>query len=162
MATGTTYTDSTATSGQTYYYAVTSEENSGRESNQLSNIMQVTVGGSDSQFAASGLMGWDTTSPAPPTGVGLTSLATNVWKLTWTASTSSDVRYYNVFYGDGSAPPPTQPFLVDSPPVYETSYIYWQVDPNSTPFFGIQAVDRQGNQSSMVCVAGTSPPGPCS
>jgi hypothetical protein len=162
MATGTTYTDSTATSGNTYYYAVTAQENSGIESNQLSNIMQVIVGGSGSQFAAQGLQGWDTASPAPPTGVGLTSLATNVWKLTWTASASSDVRYYNVFYGDGSEPPPTQPFLVDSPPVYETSYIYWQADPNSTPFFGIQAVDRQGNQSSMVCVAGTSPPGPCS
>jgi len=162
LASGTSSVDNTASTGQTYFYAVTAEEYSGLESNQLSNIMQVTVGGASSQFAQAGTTGWDNVAPAPPTNVGLSNLAPGVWKLTWTASASSDARYYNIFYNTGSAPPPTQPFAVDSPPVYETSYIYWQADPSSTPLFGIQAVDRQGNQSSMVCVAGTSPPGPCS
>jgi hypothetical protein len=161
LASGTSFVDTTASAGQTYFYAVTAEEYSGLESNQLSNIMQVTVGAASSQFAAAGTAGWDTVAPAPPTNVGLSNLASGVWKLTWTASASSDTRYYNIFYNTGSTPPPTQPFLVDSPPVYETSYIYWQADPSSTPQFGIQAVDRQGNQSAMVCVAGTSPPGPC-
>ncbi|HMD84812.1 MAG TPA: choice-of-anchor D domain-containing protein [Terriglobia bacterium] len=161
LVSGTSFIDNNASAEQMYFYAVTAEEYSGLESNQLSNIMQVTVGGASSQFAPAGTTGWDTVAPAPPTNVGLSNLAPGVWKLTWTASASSDTRYYNIFYNTGSAPPPTQPFAVDSPPVYETSYIYWQADPDSTPLFGIQAVDRQGNQSSMVCLAGTSPPGPC-
>jgi hypothetical protein len=161
LVSSTSFVDSTASAGQTYFYAVTAEEYSGLESNQFSNIMQVTVGGASSQFAAAGATGWDTAAPAPPSNVALSNPAPGVWKLTWAASASLNTRYYNVFYNGGSTPAPTQPFAVDSPPVSETSYIYWQADPSSTPFFGIQAVDRQGNQSSMVCMAGTTPPGPC-
>jgi hypothetical protein len=154
---GTTYTDSTAAAGHTYLYAVTAEEHSGIESNQLSNVVQVTVGGGSSPFAAAGTTGWDTTAPDPVTQPAVCSLGTNgdgavVWKVTWTPSDSADVRYHNVYVSLGNPPQAAQPYLVDSPPLGSNAYIYWQGDPEIAPQFGITAVDRQGNESTLTII----------
>ncbi len=159
------YTDTSAVAGTTYYYALTSEERSGLESQQLSNVMAVVAGGASSQAAAAGLSGWDTTPPAPPTQVTISQPDTNnfsAWKISWTPSTSAEVRYYNIYYGEGMAPVsaatglPEQQYRVDSPPLGETSYIFWQAAPAYPPVLGVTAVDRQGNESAMVCVAPSS------
>lgn len=162
LVTGTTFTDTTAAAGASYFYAVTAEEYSGLESNQLSNIMQVTAGGAASQSAATGTTGWDTTAPAAPSQLTVTQLtdpsgkSNNVWQVSWTPSTSNNVRYYNVYVSFGSAPQPTAAYRVDSPPLGQTSYIYWQGDANAKPVFGITAMDRQDNESLMACAAAIS------
>lgn len=158
LVSGTTYTDNSAAAGTAYLYAVTAEEYSGLESDQLSNVMQVTAGGASSQSAAAGTTGWDTTKPAAPAiqSVQAVSGLTNVWQVTWTPSTSSNVRYYNVYVSFGSAPQAAAQYLVDSAPLGQTSYIYWQGDPNVQPVFGVTAMDRQDNESPMACKAASA------
>lgn len=159
---GTTFTDTTATSGQTYDYAVTAQENSGLESNQLSNIEEVVVGGAASQSAAAGTTGWWTTPPNPPTGLSAKLDASGTFlTLSWTASTSSDVRYYKIYYGDGSKPAADQAHLIATPPGSASSWIIWQVDANVPPVFGVSAVDRQDNESTMACLQTANPTKPC-
>lgn len=154
----TTFTDTTAKAGTTYYYGVTAEERSGLESTALSNVMQVAAGGAFSQAAAAGTTQFDTTPPDPPTQLGVTSVGTNVWKLTWTGSDSADTRYYNynIYVSFGSAPQATQAYRVDSSPLGQTEYVYWQGDPNVAPVFGLTTVDRRGNESVMACMAAVS------
>lgn len=158
LVTGTTYTDSSAVAGTSYLYAVTAEEYSGLESDQLSNVMQI-AGGVASPAAGIPTTGWDTSAPAAPTQPTVTQLTDptgkipDIWQVSWTPSSSTNVRYYNVYVSFGAAPQTTAAYRVDSPPLGQTSYIYWQGDPNVKPVFGITAVDRQDNESSMACVA---------
>lgn len=161
----TSCTDSSAVAGTAYDYAVTAQEYSGLESNELSNIMQVGAGGA-SQIAAAGTTGWDQVAPQPPSGLTVTNMGKGEWKLTWTPSPSPDVRYYDIFYSGGGLPLVTtqlqaQHYLVDSPAASETSYIYWEANPNDVPVFGIVAVDRQDNFSALACVATANPTAPC-
>ena len=118
------------------------------------------MGGSSSQSAPAGTKGWDVTAPQAPTGLAISEQSAGVWRITWTASTSSDLRYYNVYYSNAGTPTKTPYFQVGSPPKAETSYIYWQADPNSSAYMGITAVDRQGNESAMVCLTGNGTPCP--
>lgn len=169
-----TYTDKTAVSGTTYDYAVTAQEWSGLESSALSNVMS-TAG---AQIAASGTTGFDTTAPAPPTGVTATAINadgsaaaagtnTGIWKISWTASTSPDVRYYNIYYDGGAivpsltSPLQAQQYLIASPAAANTSYIYFQGNPNDVPVFGVIAVDRQDNFSTLACVYTNNPSAAC-
>ena len=162
LVAGTTFTDTTAVSGQTYDYGVTAQENSGLESNALSNLEEVVVGGSTTQVAAAGTTGWWTTAPAPPTGLTATEDASGTsLTLRWTPSTSSDVRYYKIYYGDGSKPAADQAHLVATPPGTASSWILWQLDPNVPPVFGVSSVDRQDNESSMACLQTANPATPC-
>jgi len=163
-----TFSDASATTGSTVFYAVTAQEYSGLESSQLSNVMKVTVGGSATQTAAAGTAGWDTTAPAPPTGVTATKLsAAGEWKISWTASASPNVRYYDLFYGGGNMVPAiastvdAQHYLIASPSAANTSYIYWEANPNDVPVFGIVAVDRQDNFSTLACVYTLKPGASC-
>jgi hypothetical protein len=120
--------------------------------------MEVTVGGgAGSQIAAQGTTGWDTTAPAPPSGLTAclgtqTGSAGNIpyLKLTWTASTSADARYYSIYYGDGAAPLATQSYLVATPPAGVSQWILWQLDPNIPPVMGMTTTDRQDNASTLV------------
>lgn len=152
----TTYTDTTAKAGTTYYYGVTAEERSGLESTELSNVMQAVAGGAYDQAASAGTTKFDTTPPDPPTQLGVTSVGDNVWKLTWVGSDSADTRYYNIYVSFGSAPQATQAYRVDSPPLGQTAYVYWQGDPNVAPVFGLTTMDRHGNESAMACMAAIS------
>lgn len=162
----TGFTDTSAQAGATYCYAVTAQEYSGLESNQLSNIMQVPVGGSATQTAAAGTTGWDTTAPAPPSGLAVTQLGPSEWKLTWQASPAPNLRYYNIYYSGGGVPNVSDPvtaqhYLIDSPAATETSYIYWEANPNDVPVFGIVAVDRQDQVSPLACIATANPTAAC-
>jgi hypothetical protein len=169
-----TFTDSPA-AGSTYYYAVTAQEFSGLESDQLSNIVSAASDGTvNNAFAATGTKGWATTPPQPPAGLQACRMATPSgslgveWKLTWTASPSTSLRYYNIYYSGGGIPNiqagdwvTLQHYLIDSPAATETSYIYWQANPSDVPAFGILAVDRQDQASTPVYLQTSLNPPAC-
>jgi len=159
----TTFTDTSAPAG-TVWYGVTAQEYSGLESSILSNL----VTQSNAAAGAQGTTGFDTTAPTSATGLTVTKMSNpGEWKLTWTKSPSADVRYYNIYYDGGNVVPnlssfaEAQHYLIDSPAATETSYIYWEANPNDVPVFGIVAVDRQDNFSALACVFTSNPAAPC-
>jgi len=87
------------------------------------------------------------------------------YKLNWTASYSKDVRYYAIYEDDSAAPKldgvnayTAQQYLIATVPANSTNYVdylpNWTriYNQNSVPFYGIVAVDREGNRSSAVCI----------
>jgi hypothetical protein len=99
--------------------------------------------------------------PAPPSSndsiVG--------YKLAWTASPSSDVRYYAIYERDSAAPVLNdnnpyndQQYLIATVPGATTTFLdflpnWWRLyNQNSGPFYGIVAVDRIGNRSAPLCL----------
>lgn len=161
-----TLSDTPTGGATTVYYAVTAQEYSGLESSQLSNVVQVVLGGAiNATFAAAGTTGWDTAAPDPPSQLSVCRMSGGEYKLTWNPSDSANVRYYNIYYDGGAAVPAfnswqdAQHYLIDSPAATETSYIFWQASPNDVPLFGIVAVDRQDLPSKLVtAAAGLNPP----
>jgi len=85
------------------------------------------------------------------------------YKLAWTEPGDVDVRYYAVYYADASAPTlsqgasAAQPQLIGTVPKGTTSFIdympNWYRIYNSSggPYYGIVAVDREGNRSFGLC-----------
>jgi len=154
----TTYTDNSVVAGQTYYYGVTSEEFSGLESDELSNIMKVDVtqsGVSAGQHRAQGLKGWDTTAPAQVSGFSMLQVAPGQHRLYWQASTDTDVRYYNVYYSVEGAPSPSPQRLIASSPRNTLTYLDWLARTDATPYYAITAVDRAGNESTPSSPSGS-------
>lgn len=150
LTTGQAYTDNSLASGHTYYYAVTSEEYSGLESEDFSNIMRVTVSSSSAtwdNYRTEGLKAWDTTAPAQISGLSVSQLSAGVYQLTWTGPADKDVRYYNIYYSVAGAPATTQARLIASPGAKSSKFIDWQANPGFAPFYGVTAVDRAGNES---------------
>jgi hypothetical protein len=87
------------------------------------------------------------------------------YKLTWTASSSNDVRYYAIYEDDSAAPRldgvnayTAQQYLIATVPANSTAFVdylpNWRriYNQNSGPFYGIVAVDREGNRSAAVCI----------
>lgn len=169
LVTATTFTDATATAGATYDYAVTAQENSGLESSQLSNVFEVTAGaGAGAQIAAQGATKFDTTAPAPPSGLAacLGTATTDggsvkYLRLNWAASTSADARYYRIYYGDGAAPLLTQSYLIATPPVGSVQWVLWQVDANNPVQLSLTTVDRQDNESAADTLTLAALPAAC-
>ena len=144
------YLDNTLSVGHTYYYAVTSEEYSGLESDYLSNILRATVSGSSAtwdNYRTEGLQGWDATPPGPIANLSVSQLSAGVYQLTWQGPPDKDVRYYNIYYSVTGPPALTQQRLVASPGSTSTKFIDWQANPAYAPFYGVTAVDRAGNES---------------
>lgn len=155
---GTTYTDNSVSSGQTYYYGVTAEEFSGLESDELSNIMKVDVtqsGVSASLHRAQGLEGWDTTPPAQVSGFAMQQIAPGQYRLYWQAPPDNDVRYYNIYYSVEGTPSPSPQRLIASAPKNTTTYLDWLARTDATPYYAITAVDRAGNESAPSSPSGS-------
>jgi hypothetical protein len=87
------------------------------------------------------------------------------YQLTWTASPSTDVRYYAIYERDDQAPVLNdnkgyndQQFLIATIPAGGTTFLdylpnWWRIyNQSSGPFYGIVAVDREGNRSSPACM----------
>jgi len=85
--------------------------------------------------------------------------------LAWTASPSSDVRYYAIYERDRAAPVLNdnnpyndQQYLIATVPGATTTFLdflpnWWRLyNQNSGPFYGIVAVDRIGNRSAPLCL----------
>jgi hypothetical protein len=161
------YVDNTLSAGHTYYYAVSSEEHSGIESDYLSNVVRVSISSSSAtwdNYSAEGLKGWDATPPASVTALSVSQLSAGVYQLTWQGPPDKDVRYYNIYYSVAGPPACTQQRLIASPGGTSTKFIDWQANPAYAPFYGVTAVDRAGNESLPRYFpsgdSDTVPPGP--
>ena len=86
------------------------------------------------------------------------------YNLSWTPSTSSDVRYYAIYESDSEAPSLNdnnpyndQQYLIATVPAQVSSFLdylpnWWRIyNQSGGPFYGIMAVDREGNRSSPLC-----------
>jgi hypothetical protein len=96
------------------------------------------------------------------------------YRLKWTAPADNDVRYFAIYSRDDQAPPLTntdpytaQQYLIATLPAgYNTFFDYlpnWtrMYNASDDPYYGIVAVDREGNRSAPACLradTGTSVP----
>ena len=163
----TNYTDTAVQSGTTYYYAMTSEEFSGLESDVLSEILKVDVqqgGIQSSLYKPEGQKGWDTTAPAPVSGLTMQQVASGQYRIGWSDSSERDVRYYNIYYSVQGIPPATQERRIASIPRGTTTYLDWLARTDASPYYSVTAVDRAGNESAPTAPGpgqpDTTPPGP--
>ena len=109
-----------------------------------------------------------TSAPAAPTGLTacLGSATTGAGtvpylRLNWTASTSSDARYYRIYYGDGAAPLLTQSYLIATPPAGTAQWVLWQLDANNPVQLSMTTVDRQDNESAAATLTLATLPAAC-
>jgi hypothetical protein len=146
IVTASSFKDTSAASHVTYFYAVTAEENSGLESSQPS-VVKVTIGGRSSAMSWPSGQRFYTTPPSAPATLTAASSVPGVWSLSWTPSTSTNVRYYNIYYATSEAPSATQAYLVASVPAGKRTFTYWLADASAPAHYAITAVDRQENMS---------------
>jgi len=110
------------------YYAVTSVEHSGLESQVLSNV-----------FNADGIQ-----TSAYPNNPGEGGGIINNFN-------QELIRYYNIYAEDSSAPTAIQQNRIASIPVTANKkYVDWLGNTNGTTSYIVTAVDTQGNESSVI------------
>jgi hypothetical protein len=137
----------------TFYYAITSEEYSGLESDELSEILQVTRVGTSisSQVVASkGIKNFWTTSPAEPGNFNYSLIAVGQYRLSWAEPADSKLRYYNIYYSTSGNPSAIQQQRIASVPAGTSGYLDWLADPAVQGYYGITSVDRYGNEGEVV------------
>jgi len=89
------------------------------------------------------------------------------YRLNWTEPPDTDIRYYAIYYDDTAAPSlslgrAAQPQLIATVPKGTTSYLdytpnwYRIYSHSGGPYYGIVAVDREGNRSAPVCLRGAT------
>ncbi len=165
-STATTHVDNAVTPGSTYYYAVTSEEYSGLESDVLSEVLRVNVTQSSIQWSIhrpEGTREWDSTPPARVGALSMQQIAAGQYRLNWLAPPDRDVRYYNVYYSVAGPPVPSPQRLIASTPKNVTTYLDWLARTDSPPYYTVTAVDRSGNESAPTSIPGPAdqvPPAP--
>ena len=130
------YSDSPG--GGTWYYALTSEEHSGLESDELSEILRVIVSGtsvSAQVVQAKGQKNFWTTAPARPGGFSVVreSIAGH-YRLAWSEPSDSKIRYYNIYYSTSGNPQRTQAQRIASLPRGTSSYLDWLAHPTVSRF----------------------------
>lgn len=146
--------------GGQWHYALTSEEWSGIESRELSEVVRVFVrenAVTETGLAAkAGRKGFWTLPPREPSNVAAKKLeppghALLSWDEPDAASLSYfRVRYYNVYYSTAGAPQPLQENRIASLPVGTKSWLDWLADPEKPGFYAMTSVDRLGNESAPV------------
>ena len=128
-------------------YALTSEEHSGLESQELSEILQMTAAGSRVAAKAGQKDFWKT-PPAAPTNVRLVKGdQPGHHLLSWDVPADDKVRYYNVYYSTDGTPEAKQANRIASLPGGTKQYLDWLADPAKDGHYTITSVDRQGNES---------------
>lgn len=147
----------------TFYYAITSEEHSGLESDKLSEIIRITKSSSNisSQIVASqGQNNFWRRLPQMPTAFSYTAQATaGHYRLNWTEPQDSKIRYYNIYYNNAGVPQIDQKFRIASVSVGVSTYIDWLADISAPGYYLITSVDRYGNESSSDTIPPSSPTG---
>ena len=138
----------------TWYYALTSEEHSGLESDELSEILRVVVSGtsvSAQVIQPKGQKNFWTIAPARPGGfsVDRQSIAGH-YRLAWSEPSESKIRYYNIYYSTSGNPQTTQAQRIASLPHGTSSYLDWLAHPTVSGSYGITSVDRYGNEAAIV------------
>ncbi|MEK7218719.1 MAG: hypothetical protein AAB728_04610, partial [Patescibacteria group bacterium] len=143
----------------TWYYALTTEEHSGLESDALSEILRVTVqNGSVSSSQVVQAKGqrdfWRSAPPAPSSLSVTPGTAAGHFRLDWTEPTGSTTRYYNIYSSSSGNPTATQSSRIASLPSGTSTYLDW-LAPVAMPSYGITAVDRYGNESPVAYIGGS-------
>lgn len=139
--------------GTDYYYAVTTEEWSGLESNELSNIVKINYQNnsySSSSHSGQGTKNFDKTTPPMVARLVSTSVSSGIYRLNWQATSATDVWYYNIYYSVEGSPSAVPARLVASVPKSKTTFVDWRARTDAPGFYAVTAVDRQGNESSLV------------
>jgi hypothetical protein len=145
----------------TWYYAVTSTEHSGLESDELSEVIRVTISGGEvtsSQIVqAQGQKDFYNTAPTAPFDFTATQTSTaGHYELSWTEPGDAKIRYYNVYYSTTGDPIADQSERIASLTAGTDGYLDWLADPNLPGIYGITSVDRYGNESPIMYVGGGS------
>ncbi len=144
-----------------WYYALTSEEHSGLESDELSEILQVTVNGSDivSQVtAAKGQKNFWKNIPANPSNVTYTLQTTpGQYLIIWTEPQDSKIRYYNIYYSNISSPACDPQHRIASVSKGISKYLDWLADKDNGGYYKVTSVDRYGNEG-VYSQSGLPPP----
>jgi len=153
---GTTYTDSTVSTGSTYYYALTSEEYSRLESHELSQVLKCTIDATSGALTATvfqdgGQKNFWSVPPLAPNNVTVKQgTAPGQYRLQWSVPAwSSKIRYYNVYYSSSAVPPTDPQHRIASIPIGISTYLDWNADPARPAFYKITSVDRLGNESVL-------------
>ena len=124
---GNTYTDSTITAGNTYYYTVTVEDIFGGESG-YSSIVQLNAG-----------------APTPPGGL-IASIVNSHIELNWHPHSDTAVVGFNVYRSQSDTNSFTQLNIV---PVTTNSFSDLSVVMDSTYFYAVTAVNQAGYESLL-------------
>lgn len=146
-----------------FYYAITSEEHSGLESDKLSEIIRITKSGlsvSSQIVVSQGQNNFWKELPQAPTAFSYTAQTTaGQYRLNWTEPNDSKIRYYNIYYNNVGAPQIDQKFRIASVSVGVSTYIDWLADISVPGYYLITSVDRYGNESSSDTIPPSSPAG---
>ncbi len=138
----------------TFHYAVTTEEHSGLESRQLSDVLEVVITGgavtAQQMSSPTGISGFWATPPAAPTGLTvIAATPAGHYRLSWTEPADDKVRFYNLYYAEAAAPEITQARRVASVVVGTSGYYDW-LGSAAGAHYALTTVDRQGNESAPV------------
>ena len=120
----------------TWYYALTSEEHSGLESDQLSEVLRVTVSGgvvtASQVVQIKGQKDFWRTAPTAPTNFVVTAEATaGHYRLNWNEPADANAQLYNVYYATAGSPQAIQQQRIASLPVGTSTYLDWLADPSN-------------------------------
>jgi len=137
LLTATSYTDSTASAGATWYYQVIAVDTQGRTSPAATASAAVA-----------------TTAPAAPTGLQA-AVYTSAITLSWNANTESDLAGYQVFRATSA----NGPFSQINPGVVQTAtYLIDTGAAIGTPsYYKVVAVNFYGQVSSATTISATRP-----
>ncbi|MFA5857290.1 MAG: hypothetical protein WC867_08050 [Candidatus Pacearchaeota archaeon] len=139
----------------TYYYAITSEEHSGLESNQLSEILKIVISGgtisSQSIVQSKGQKNFWKTAPSSPLNFSYNTLGlSGYYNLSWIEPNDSKIRYYNIYYSNESNPIADQNYRIASLTKSWNHFIDNAADINKVGYYGITSVDRYGNEGNII------------
>jgi hypothetical protein len=85
--------------------------------------------------------------PTPPTALVIDpSQGPDRLRVTWTASASPDIKYYNVYRAASGAGPFN---LISTDPVPHTLFVNTGLSATTTYFYKASAVDKSGNESAL-------------
>lgn len=150
------YWEMTDTPGDgTWFYAVTSIEHSGLESQSLSNVFS-SAGQQVSAYPSipgGKVPFYNELPPAPVLQYEKTTTAGH-YQLTWAEPSDVMIRYYNIYYSTNGVPEPIQQNRIASVPKGTSHYLDWLADPAADGFYRITSVDYQGNESSVAVSGG--------
>ena len=142
----TNYVDTTVTNGKTYYYRVTSIDNSGNESD-LSNQTSATINTAD------------ITKPSKTTDLTLNATA-DYFELNWSDSTdASGIDYYKVYKSESeiNSDNYANAFLTKATTSY---YKDNAVAVGKTYYYRVTAVDKAANESELSNIVSGKIPAP--